>query len=142
FPRARQLVAARSSQAFEISCGRSARVAQREGERELPLHARMRKALLATGLLVACSGEPSFDSTSQSIVNGQVDMGDPATVYLDLGNGGCTGTLVSPKTIVTAKHCLSSQMWAYFGTYAGQDQNAWIQVVHKSGHPQADVAML
>jgi V8-like Glu-specific endopeptidase len=102
----------------------------------------MRKVLLATGLLVACTSDAELATTSQPIVNGQVDTGDPATVYLDLGGGGCTGTLVSPKTVVTAKHCLSSSMWAYFGTYANDDSGTWIQVVHKAGNQQGDIAML
>jgi hypothetical protein len=106
----------------------------------------MRKALLATGLLTACAlaegHEPDIDSTAQPIVNGQIDTGDPATVYLDLGGGGCTGTLVSAKTVVTAKHCLGNQMWAYFGTYAGHASGTWIQVVHKLGRQGADLAML
>lgn len=101
----------------------------------------MKRAIAIGVFAVGCSGV-AYDQQSSNIVNGQIDNGDPATVYLDLGGGGCTGTLVTPKTIVTAKHCLSSQMWAYFGTNASDDAGTWIQVAHKQGHPQADIAML
>lgn len=104
---------------------------------------RMRKAL-AIGLFAIGCADPGHESaTTSPIVNGQIDNGDPATVYLELGGGGCTGTLVAPKTVVTAKHCLSSQMYAFFGTNANQQNSGtWIQVVKKLGHPQADIAML
>jgi MYXO-CTERM domain-containing protein len=102
----------------------------------------MRKALALGLFVVGCVDSPNVASTSQSIVNGQIDTGDPATVYLDLGGGGCTGTLVSPKTVVTAKHCLGNQMWAYFGTYADDESGTWIQVVHKLGKQGSDIAML
>ena len=101
----------------------------------------MRKALLAVCLASACSDGLDVTSTSQPIVNGQLDTGDPATVYLDLGGGGCSGTLVSAKTIVTAKHCLSSQMTAFFGSDI-DDEGTWISVVHKSGNANGDIAML
>lgn len=102
----------------------------------------MRKALAIGLFAIGCSDVAHESSTASPIVNGQIDTGDPATVYLDLGGGGCTGTLVSPKTVVTAKHCLGSTMWAYFGTTAGDDNGTWIKAAHKLGHPQADLAML
>ncbi len=101
----------------------------------------MRKAL-AIGLLAVGCTDVTESTTTSAIVNGQVDMGDPATVFLDVGGGSCTGTLVSPKTIVTAKHCLGTTMWAYFGTDSSDDSGTWIKAAHKLGHPQADVAML
>ena len=101
----------------------------------------MRKAI-AIGLFAIGCTDVQQSTTWSPIVNGQLDTGDPATVYLDLGGGGCTGTLVTPKTVVTAKHCLSTTMWAYFGTNASDDSGTWIKAVHKLGHPQADLAML
>lgn len=102
----------------------------------------MRKALAIGVFAVGCTDIPYESTATSPIVNGQVDNGDPATVYLDVGGGSCTGTLVSPKTVVTAKHCLGSQMWAYFGTDSSDDSGTWIQAIHKLGHPSADIAML
>jgi V8-like Glu-specific endopeptidase len=100
----------------------------------------MGRIALAVMFVLACADAQDVQSTSQEIVNGQIDTGDPATVYLSIG---CTGTLVSPKTVLTAKHCLSSNIRVYFGTYANQQgSGTWINTVHRLGHPQADIAML
>ena len=101
----------------------------------------MRTTTLICLFAAACTDAHDVQTTAQPIVNGTVDTGDPATVYLSLGGGGCTGTLVTPKTVLTAKHCLSSSMKAFFGTYSN-GQGTWINVVHKSGHSSADIAML
>jgi MYXO-CTERM domain-containing protein len=52
-------------------------------------------------------GEPELGDRFQGIVGGQSHTGDPAVALLDLGQGLCTGTVISPKIILTAAHCLS-----------------------------------
>ena len=100
----------------------------------------MGRAPLVLLFVAACTDAHDVQSTSQPIVNGQLDTGDPATVYL---SSGCTGTLVSPKTVLTARHCLSNNIRVYFGTYANQQgSGTWINTVHRQGHQSADIAML
>lgn len=100
----------------------------------------MMRGSIALLYLVACTDAHYVQTAAQPIVNGQINTGDPATVYLSIG---CTGTLVSPKTVLTAKHCLANTIKVYFGTYAKQSgTGTWINTVHKQGHPSADIAML
>src|SRR4029077_14243232 len=81
--------------------------------------------LMAATLVSACSSDPGGDSGSQcgqpwpdadavsadqvEIVRGVPDRGrDPAVVAIDIGQTGlCTGTLIAPDVVLTARHCVA-----------------------------------
>jgi V8-like Glu-specific endopeptidase len=79
----------------------------------LSMKTRKLAALVAMSLLPlasACSGGAYEDASSSSsaIVNGSVSTASQdATVLLNLGEGLCTGTLIAPNLVLTARHCVS-----------------------------------
>jgi MYXO-CTERM domain-containing protein len=68
--------------------------------------------LLACGILVACTAPRTRETvreTRQPIINGSPSTSsEDATVMLSIdGEFACTGTLVTPNLMVTARHCVS-----------------------------------
>lgn len=110
-------------------------------------HARV-AAVVAMVVLASCGAEVPLESGDQAIVNGEIDTGDPAVVSV---GGFCSGTLVTPKIVLTAYHCIGSgstpSFDVYFGTRDGDSAGTYIRAVHQARFPnggpgQGDLAML
>lgn len=110
----------------------------------------------------ACVAEPAPGQVARAVVDGTLDSGDPAVVAIGSRRVGCeerlavrcTGTLVAPRLVLTAAHCvidprLSSDLEVLVGAGVDAPGAAFHRVVQAIAHPDyqadgddADVAVL
>lgn len=96
----------------------------------------MSRSILCAFLLVACSSSAIEDSDEESITGGSADHGHPAVVAIRIGsNALCTGSIVAPDVVLTARHCVSNTAEAVscgsHDVYGDRDPRA--MVVYSNG---------
>ncbi|MBK9036158.1 MAG: S1 family peptidase [Myxococcales bacterium] len=74
----------------------------------------------------ACTAVPETGTSAAPVVGADLDLDDPGVVALVTSSGRvfCTGTLVSPMTVLTAAHCIAEAngdpaVAAFFGNDTG-----------------------
>jgi len=85
------------------------------------------------------SAQDGLGVVEQSITGGTVHTGDPAVLVMYNSNGSmCTGTLISPFVVLTAAHCLTSQLSAVIFVNDIEDEGEIRYVYDFVAHPDYD----
>ena len=100
--------------------------------------------MVVAAALSACSPSPptAVAEHPQAVTNGSNDAGDPGVVALLQGSTlVCTATLVAPRLILTAAHCLAdgAMPTVYFGSTPG-DGAPRLAISAVRRHPSFDAA--
>ena len=104
--------------------------------------------LLVAAVLLGSCGElddEPFDLDRTALVDGDPEEGEPAVVFLfhNSSGEGCTGTVIAPRVVVTAKHCVLEleveDWWVVVGpTARRRDEVYGVVEVRTSPGPERD----
>jgi len=73
-------------------------------------------------LLCGCLAQDrGVEIRANAILDGALDHGDPSIVYLSMGNSACTGSVIDPRVVLTAKHCVEGVNAGWVEVYKGDN---------------------
>jgi uncharacterized protein (TIGR03382 family) len=97
-----------------------------------------RSYLLPCVMALACevAGPPGPAAVTSPIIGGTSDSGHPAVGAVLMNNSMCTGTLISPKVVVTAAHCMEQSTPQEFVFGSSINSGTLVPIQYYEQHPQ------